>query len=220
MFDSLAELHNHLSACRRCAESGYPVLGPPICAGQAGAALMIVGQAPGRVEVGQTKRPFSGPAGRRLFRWLAEAGWDEAEFRTVNYMTAITKCYPGPHPDGRGDRVPGRIEQELCRPWLQQELALVQPQVIVPVGSLAIARFLGNGVRLETVVGRVFRRPADEAQLSPWARAYTPARVRIVPLPHPSGASQWFNVAANQALLRQALEHLRPGMAVDQSKDR
>ncbi len=215
IFPSLAELHSHLGACHRCAEAGYPVIGPPICAGQAGAAVMIVGQAPGRVEVGQTKRPFSGPAGKRLFRWLAEAGWNETEFRTVNYMTAITKCYPGPHPDGRGDRVPSRVEQELCRPWLEQELALVRPQVIVPVGSLAIARFLGNGVRLEAVIGRVFSRPMDDARLSPWAQRHAPDQVRIVPLPHPSGASQWFNVPANQELLRQALAHLRPGVTKD-----
>ncbi|MDW8319469.1 MAG: uracil-DNA glycosylase family protein [Anaerolineae bacterium] len=215
MFDALDQLHHHLRACRRCVEAGFPVAAPPIFAGPAGAAIMVVGQAPGRVEAGQTHRPFSGPAGKRLFRWLAEAGWDEAEFRAVNYMTAVTKCYPGPHPDGRGDRVPSRAEQELCRPWLEQELALVQPRLIVPVGGLAIARFLGNGTRLEEVVGRAFRRPEDDARLTPWARAHAPAAAQIVPLPHPSGASQWFNVPANQARLRQALDLLRRARDAD-----
>ena len=67
-----------------------------------------------------THKPFSGPAGKRLFRWLAQAGFDEADFRATQAMTAITKCYPGPHPAGRGDRAPSRAEQALCASWLEQ----------------------------------------------------------------------------------------------------
>ena len=169
---------------------------------------MIIGQAPGKTEQAVTRRPFSGPAGKRLFRWLADVGWSEQEFRTVNAMSAITRCYPGPHPAGRGDRVPGRIEQALCSPWLEQELALVQPLVVVPVGGLAIGRLLGPAP-LNAVVGRAFARPLDDDALTAWARQHLPAACRIVPLPHPSGASQWFNAPANQALLRQALAWLR-----------
>lgn len=209
MFTALATLHAQLHTCRRCAEAGHFVVSPPIFAGSAGARLMIVGQAPGRVETERTHRPFSGPAGKRLFRWLAEAGWEEAEFRRRQYMTAITKCYPGPHPDGRGDRVPSRAEQDLCRPWLEQELALVQPEVVVPVGGLAIRRFLGNGVRLNEVIGCVFTCSGDGRSLSHWAREHLPAHASVVPLPHPSGASQWFNDPANQRLLEQALRHLQ-----------
>jgi uracil-DNA glycosylase len=169
---------------------------------------MIVGQAPGRVEQERTHRPFSGPAGKRLFRWLAEAGWAEEDFRAANYMTAITKCYPGPHPAGRGDRVPGKAEQALCQPWLEQELALVQPQCVVPVGGLAIQRFLGNGARLNEIIGSTFARPAADDRLTPWARQHLPPRCQVIPLPHPSGASQWFNDAGNQGLLRQALQRI------------
>lgn len=208
MFDSLTALHSELHACRLCAEAGHFIISPPIFAGSPAARLMIVGQAPGRVEQAQTRRPFSGPAGKRLFRWLAEAGWDEAEFRSLNYMTAITKCYPGPHPAGRGDRVPSKAEQALCRPWLEQELALVQPAVVVPVGGLAIGRFLGPA-RLHDAVGQSFRRPAADGVLTAWAQRHLPAAASVVPLPHPSGASQWFNDPAHQTLLRQALQHLR-----------
>ena len=208
MATSLTALHAELVACRRCLEQGFFVVPPPIFSTHAGAAIMIVGQSPGRTEQTTTRRPFSGPAGKRLFRWLAEAGWAEEEFRAANAMTAITKCYPGPHPAGRGDRVPDRVEQALCQPWMEQELALIQPKVIVPVGGLAIARFLG-AVRLDAVVGRMFQRPLDDEALTPWARQHTPAAVRIIPLPHPSGASQWINAPANQALLHQALEWLR-----------
>jgi len=209
MFDTLPALHAELHACRRCAEAGHFIVSPPICAGSPSARLMIVGQAPGRVEQEQTHRPFSGPAGKRLFRWLAEAGWDEEQFRAANYMTAITKCYPGPHPAGRGDRVPSPAEQALCQPWLEQELALVQPQVVVPIGGLAIRRFLLQAAPLHDVIGRSWTRPDDDDHLTAWARQHLPPHSQVIPLPHPSGASQWFNSPANQALLRQALGQLQ-----------
>lgn len=208
MSEALAVLHADLKACRRCADAGYFVAPPPIFAGPASARLMVVGQAPGRIEQEQTGRPFSGPAGKRLFRWLAEAGWAEDEFRSVNYMSAITKCYPGPHPAGRGDRLASKAEQALCQPWLEQELALVQPKIVVPVGGLSIGRFLGP-VKLEDVVGRALVRPAGDYGLTAWAQRHLPGTACIIPLPHPSGASQWFNQPENQALLRQALQHLR-----------
>lgn len=208
MSDARVEFHCQLLACRRCADTGYQVTAPPIFAGPASARLMVVGQAPGKIEAAQTRRPFSGPAGKRLFRWLAEAGWAEDEFRSMNYMTAITKCYPGPHPSGRGDRLPSRTEQALCQPWLEQELALVRPAVVVPVGGLAIGRFLGSA-RLESVVGRLFARPADDQAMTAWARQLLGSDAILVPLPHPSGASQWVNQAENQLRLRDALNHLR-----------
>lgn len=205
---TLSDLYTNLSACRRCLEQGFFIVPPPIFSGHIGARIMLVGQAPGRTEQAVTHRPFSGPAGKRLFRWLAEAGWPEEEFRAVNTMAAITRCYPGPHPAGRGDRVPDKTEQALCSPWLEQELALVQPAIVVPIGGLAISRFLGP-VKLTDVVGQAFYRPANDARLTDWARQHLPAAVRVVPLPHPSGASQWFNVPAHQALLRQALVLLK-----------
>jgi uracil-DNA glycosylase len=152
---------------------------------------MIVGQAPGVTEV-EAKRPFNASSGRRLFQWLAEAGWEEDEFRATQYMTAITKCYPGKSPGGKGDRAPSRAEQKLCAPFLERELALVAPEIIIPVGGLAIRRFLGK-VKLTDVVGAAVQ---DKGR---W----------VVPLPHPSGASLWLNKPEHQALVRHAIERLR-----------
>ncbi len=50
-------------------------------------------------------------------------------------MTSVTKCYPGRQTSGSGDRVPSSKEQKLCRPFLDRELALVQPEVIIPIGA-------------------------------------------------------------------------------------
>ncbi len=190
--EELAAIHHQLRGCTRCQAAGHPVQGPPIFSGAAGARVMVVGQAPGRVEVGETHRPFSGSAGARLFRWLQSAGWTEAEARSRFYITSITKCFPGPNRSGRGDRAPSRPEQELCAPWLEAEVALVDPAVLVPVGALAIARFFGADRKLIDLVGQRFQ---IEGRI-------------VVPLPHPSGASAWTQAPANQALVRQALAQL------------
>ncbi len=190
---ALAALHEEMRACRQCLEAGYPITPEAIFAGPATARVMVVGQAPGITEV-TARRPFNASAGRRLFQWLAEAGWDEDEFRATQYMTAITKCYPGKQPGAtsKGDRVPTATERKLCAPFLARELVIVRPALIVPVGGLAIKRFIGPGKLIE-IIGHIYEKDG----------------VYIVPLPHPSGASLWLNRSENRALIQQAIDHLR-----------
>jgi uracil-DNA glycosylase len=190
-YPTLEALHADLAGCRRCVTAGFHLGSWPIFSSHPGASFMTVGQAPGRHEAEVTKQPFSGPAGRRLFRWLAQAGFDESEFRATQAMAAITRCYPGPHPAGRGDRVPSRTEQALCAPWLECELARINPRVVIPIGGLALARLLELG-NMTAAIGERFERDG---------------RI-LVPLPHPSGASQWFNVPENRERLARALELL------------
>ena len=185
-----------MRACRQCLEAGYQIAPGAVFSGPAPAPLMLVGQAPGVTEA-QVKRPFNASSGRRLFQWLADAGMEETDFRARYYMTAVTKCYPGKHPNGKGDRKPSRAEQKLCRPFLQRELAMVQPHVLLAVGGLAIETLLGKKLRLSESVGRVFRVDGR------W----------VLPLPHPSGASLWPNRSENQALIQQALVLLREELA-------
>jgi uracil-DNA glycosylase len=149
---------------------------------------MIVGQAPGVVEA-EERRPWRGRAGRTLRRWLA---LDEEAFYATFYCVSVTRCYPGKHPSGRGDRPATPRERELCRFWLDWELRLLDPAVIVPVGGLAAMRVLGIP-RLDDCIGSTF-------ELGPAV---------AVPLPHPSGASGWLNSPANRARLEAALEALR-----------
>jgi uracil-DNA glycosylase len=186
----LPALQAEMRACRRCLEAGHSIVQGAVFSGTASARIMLVGQAPGGSEV-EAQRPFNGSAGRRLFEWLSEAGWTEQAFRRTQYISAITKCYPGKAASGKGDRAPSRAEQRLCAPFLERELALVHPDVVIPVGAIAVQRFLGP-VSLGAVVGRIYRR--DER----W----------VIPLPHPSGASLWLNRPENQDLVRQALAHI------------
>lgn len=190
---ALSRLHDEMRACQKCLEAGYAIAPGAVFSGPASARVMIVGQAPGVTEV-TAKRPFNASSGQRLFEWLGRAGWDEADFRATQYMTAVTKCYPGKPPgdSAKGDRVPTAAEQKLCAPFLERELAIVNPQLIIPVGGLAVRRFLGPN-KLAEVVGRIFKKDGRT----------------ILPLPHPSGASLWLNRSKNQALVKQAIDHLR-----------
>jgi uracil-DNA glycosylase len=152
---------------------------------------MLVGQAPGQVEAAGGK-PFAGRAGKTLFRWLERAGVDEATARDRVYISAITRCYPGPSPSGRGDRVPSPAEQGTCAMWLDQELRLIRPKLLIPVGRLAITRFLPNRA-LDELIGQEFE-VEHEGGTSV-----------AIPLPHPSGASSWVHQGDHPELLERAL---------------
>jgi len=149
---------------------------------------MTIGQAPGITEV-QAGRPFNAGSGQRLFKWLAEAGIDEDWFRSTQYMTSVTKCYPGRAKGGSGDRVPSRAEQQLCRPFLEAEIELVDPALIIPIGRLAIDLCYPKKKKLAEVIG---------------SELVVDGRY-VVPLPHSSGASRWHQIEANRALIRQAV---------------
>lgn len=193
---ALANLHSRIRACTKCVGAGYLPAAFPIVAGKASDRVMIIGQAPGAVEL-TTGLPFSGRAGAELRRWLAEAGIDEAH---LPYRTSITKCFPGKAASGAGDRRPSPAEVALCAPWLEAELALVRPRVILLVGTLAIERFWGR-VQLGDVVGKS-RIDGDRI---------------LIPLPHPSGASRWLNRPENRVRLRRALAAVRravPGLDI------
>jgi len=153
---------------------------------------MLIGQAPGKVEAGSGK-PFSGRAGRTLFRWLERAGLDEATAREKIYISAITRCFPGAHPSGRGDRVPTREEQSRCADWLENELRIIRPGLLIPVGRLAIERFLPK-LPLNELIGT--SRVVEHAG----------GKSTVIPLPHPSGASSWIHEPGNRSLVDTAIE--------------
>ncbi len=192
----LEALRERIAVCRACLEAGYWVHPLPIYSGHVGARIMVIGQAPGITEV-EAGRPFNAGSGQRLFRWLADAGIEETWFRRTQYMTSVTKCYPGRAKSGSGDRAPSRKEQMLCRPFLEAEIALVDPELILPVGRLAINMFYPPKARLSEIIG------TEKQVEGRW----------VVPLPHPSGASRWHQSEANRALVRQAVERIAAHMA-------
>lgn len=150
-----------MRACRRCLEAGHEIVPGAVFRGNVGAEVLLIGQAPGITEV-EAKRPFNAGSGTRLFQWLGEAGWDEDEFRARHYMTAVTKCYPGKGKNGKGDRVPSRAEQALCRPFLEREITLVKPKLMILVGGLAIKLLYPAKMKLNEVVGTAVYFPPDK----------------------------------------------------------
>ncbi len=180
----VAELH----ACRKCTRmASAPVSGPPVHS-----KVMLVGQAPG-VREPQLGRPFAWTAGKTLFRWFEEAcGIGEDVFRSSIYMAAVCRCFPGKHPKGSGDRVPDEEEIANCAPWMEREIALLRPALVIPVGKLAIGQFV-TAEKLSEVIGRRIRLARGGVEFD------------LIALPHPSGASTWHRTEPGKTLLRRAL---------------
>ena len=225
---ALKQLHQEMRACRRCLDEGHAIIPGAVFRGGPGAKVLLIGQAPGVTEVA-AKRPFNAGSGTRLFQWLGQAGWDEAEFRERHYMTAVTKCYPGKGKNGKGDRVPSKAEQALCRPFLEREIALVNPKLMILVGGLAIKLLYPAKMKLNEVVGTAVYFPPDtlterfgkpinfnfhdsqpitDLPSLQSLISSLPAGRFVLPLPHPSGASLWPNKPANQQLIAQAINML------------
>jgi len=105
---------------------------------------MMVGEQPGDVE-DRAGHPFVGPAGKLLDRALAEAGID----RKVVYLTNVVKHFKfEPRGKRRIHMKPDSAEIAACRPWLETELALVKPRVLVCLGAVAAQALLGRGFKV------------------------------------------------------------------------
>jgi uracil-DNA glycosylase len=185
-----------LLRCDRCPRMGKPVVaGRPVSTG-----VMLVGQAPGDKEP-VLGRPFAWTAGKTLFKWFAGAlGWTEDEVRDRIYFAAVCRCFPGKHPKG-GDRVPSPEEIDACGHWLRREFEILRPALVIPVGKLAIGRFL-EPAPLQDVVGRSFRVKVGSREAD------------CIPLPHPSGASPWHRMEPGKTLLGEGLRLIAAHPAV------
>lgn len=169
---------------------GPVVHGPPILS-----RIFLLGQAPGPRE-GSFGRPFAWTAGRTLFRWFEESlGVAEEDFRAKVYMAAVARCFPGKAPGG-GDRKPDAEEILSCRTFIEREMDILRPELVLAIGQLAISEVLGEAVKkkkLDEIVGKV------------WKTSWHGTPVDVVPLPHPSGASPWHKMEPGKTLLAKAL---------------
>ena len=181
-----------LFACRACPN----VAGVPVTGAVHDARVMLVGQAPGPREADEG-RPFAYTAGKRLFQWLAEhVGISEEEFRRRVHIGAVLRCFPGRDPKAGGDRVPDAEEIARCAMHLDREMALLRPELVIAVGTLASKQLLGVS-ELAAVVGRVHRASRAGHEFD------------VIVLPHPSGRSTWTNKPGNRELLEKSLRLIR-----------
>src|SRR6266566_7050658 len=163
----------HLMRCRRCPR----MQSTPVSGGAVVSDGMLIGQAPGPREP-VLQKPFAHTAGRTLFQWFEKfCGLAELTVRSKIYFAAVCRCFPGKSSGGT-DRVPAPDEIRNCSSWMNDEIKILRPRLIIPVGRLAIAQFIAC-TKLEKVIGRKFRvRRAGHT-------------FDLIPLPHPSGASPW-----------------------------
>ena len=188
---SVAAVEKHLAALRAC--DRCPAMHKPVVVGRPVASrVILVGQAPGDKEP-KLGRPFAWTAGKTLFKWFHGAlGWTEDEVRDRIYFAAVCRCFPGKKPEG-GDRVPAPDEIAACSAWLQAEVALLRPALVLPVGKLAITQFM-PAAPMQDLIGKSF------------GINYAGVTLDCIPLPHPSGASPWHRMEPGKTLLQQALK--------------
>jgi uracil-DNA glycosylase len=184
---ALRDVHRDIAAFR---PRGF---GPPVHGPAVASRIFLLGQAPGPHEA-RLGRPFAWTAGKTLFRWLARAtGADEETVRARVYISAVVRCFPG-KTSGGGDRVPSADECAWWRGFVEREVGILRPRLVVPVGRLAIQEVLGHTEPIAAVVGRALR------------TQFHGVDVDVIPLPHPSGASTWFKMEPGRTLLEHALD--------------
>lgn len=191
-----------LLQCRRCPR----MLPPPVSGGPVLSKIMLVGQAPG-VKEPVLGKPFAWTAGRTLFSWFQEfCRLNEEQVRSQIYFAAVCRCFPGKTTAG-GDRVPAPDEIRNCSTWMNDEIDLLRPRLIIPVGKLAIAQFIPFA-KLDEVVGRTFQLRRN------------PGALDLIPLPHPSGASPWHRIPPGIGMLRKAMRLIARHPAVQALAER
>src|SRR5919205_4386319 len=147
---SLTALREASAGCRGChlwRHATQTVFGE----GRKGARVMLVGEQPGDRE-DREGRPFVGPAGRELDRGLVEAGIDRGDA----YVTNVVKHFKF---EERGRRrihaTPKRFEIDACRPWLEEELRVVEPEALILLGATAAKAILGSSFRVSKQRGEL-----------------------------------------------------------------
>lgn len=154
--DLLSRASIAAAACRQC-EIGYGRRNNVYGEGDACARLMVIGEGPGETE-DQLGRPFVGRAGQLLDRMLAAIGLVREEV----YICNTVKCRPTlPGPNGVRNRAPEQHEMENCRPFLDEQIEIIAPAVILALGAPAAKSFLGRDFQITRMRGRWYAGPRD-----------------------------------------------------------
>jgi uracil-DNA glycosylase family protein len=169
---TIPKLWEAAQGCRACdlyEHATQAVLG----AGLRGAAAFFIGEQPGDQE-DLAGKPFVGPAGRVLDEGLIEAGIRREEV----YVTNAVKHFKWePRGKKRIHAKPAAGEVKACRPWLETELAVVRPQVIVCLGATAAQSLMGAAFKITAERGKFF-----ETSWAPWLTAtYHPSALLRMP---------------------------------------
>jgi len=114
--------------------------------------------------------------------------------RTKIHFAAVCRCFPGKS-QGGSDRVPAPDEIRNCSSWMNNEFDILRPHLVIPVGRLAIAQFIGFD-KLDQVIGRKFVVSRNGFMFD------------LIPLPHPSGVSPWHKLSPGRELTERAMRKI------------
>jgi DNA polymerase len=146
--EELSVASDGCTACELYLHATQAVFG----SGETGARIMLLGEQPGDEE-DRKGAPFVGPAGRVLDEAIAEAGLDRGDI----YLSNVVKHFRWkPGPKKRLHQKPSTRHIRACRPWLDAELTLVDPDVVVTLGATATQALLGNEAKVTCDHGQVF----------------------------------------------------------------
>ncbi|AFZ11393.1 phage SPO1 DNA polymerase-related protein [Crinalium epipsammum PCC 9333] len=134
-YNSIKGIRQHCNNCQRC-PLGETRTHAVVGRGNRHAPVMVIGEAPGAQE-DETGKPFVGAAGKVLERMLKKANLSTGKDGDV-YIANIIKCRP---PD---NRVPTNKEIAACKPYLLEQIRLIDPKIIVLIGATAVRGLLGN----------------------------------------------------------------------------
>ncbi len=215
--DIYKQFDDDLRSCKKCenilsecfvdpCKSIDSVKVKPIVSGIRQKPILLMGQAPGLTEY-ETGKPYQGQAGKKIREIFRGIGIED--FDSLVYSSAVVKCYPGRKyktkdmpSSGSEDRAPVTEMIRNCRPLLEQQIDLVNPQIIVTLGSFPLKEYLRlsdqrtSKIKLDQYVEK------SEA----WDEKL------IIFFPHTSGGARWLNITSNKKLFIKAQTLLRTAL--------
>lgn len=145
----LGLVRERVCACTKCAHLASSRTQTVFGVGNPDADLMFIGEAPGADE-DQQGEPFVGRAGQLLTKIIKAMNFDREEV----YIANILKCRPDMPPGSFGNRAPTPTEMQTCRPYLLEQIDIIQPKVLVALGAVAVEGLLGTRGVMRELRGR------------------------------------------------------------------
>jgi len=145
----LSAIRDRVRACTKCAHLACSRMQTVFGVGNSDADLMFIGEAPG-VDEDQQGEPFVGRAGQLLTRILKAMNFAREDV----YIANILKCRPDMPAGSFGNRPPTPTEMQTCRPYLVEQIDIIQPSVLVALGAVAVEGLLGTRATMRELRGR------------------------------------------------------------------
>jgi len=145
----LASVRARVSVCTKCPHLAGSRTQTVFGVGNPDAEIMFIGEAPGADEDAQGE-PFVGRAGQLLTKIIKAMGLAREDV----YIANILKCRPNMPAGSFGNRVPTPLEMQTCRPYLLEQIEVIQPKVIVALGAVAVEGLLGMRGTMREMRGR------------------------------------------------------------------